>query len=126
MTFTVTNTGQTTARNLAAAINLPADVFLDTLEVPGDWTCAPLPGSNKTAECTLPSLAPGAMSTIQVAVFASGKGAAGREIVATVWADGLTRVTATTTIAMVTPNLVFSPTVSTDLSSGGTGPSPSG
>gem|GEM_PF-3164559 len=122
VTFTVTNSGQTTARNLAAAINLPADVSWDGLAVANDWTCAErVPGSNTTATCTLASLAPGATSTLQVAVHATGN-ATGRQITATVDADGLAQASAATTLQVVASSLAFSPAVTAYLVHDASGP----
>jgi len=104
VTFKVTNTGQTTANKLTASVDLPADVFLDAPEVPGDWTCAPLNGSHQTATCTLASLAPGVTSALKVAIHANGN-TWDEIITASVSSDGLVAVPASTTLHMVESRL---------------------
>jgi hypothetical protein len=102
---------------LTAEIDLPAGVFWDGLAVVGDWTCdGPIAGSNKTANCTLtpPKLDPGATSTLQVAVHTNGNGGGGKTITAAFAADGLTVVTASTTLQIVS-SLAFSSAVTADL-----------
>jgi len=121
VTFTVKNTGQTTANKLTASVDLPADVFLDALEVPGDWTCGSFNGSNHTATCTLPSLAPGVTSALRVAIHANGN-TSDEIITASVSADGLVAVPASTTLQMVESPLAYSGAVTADLVLGAPGP----
>ena len=108
VTFTVKNTGQTTAASLKALVELPAGVFWDGPAVVGDWTCVdPGPGSNKPVDCTtLAGLAPGTSSTLQVAVHAPGD-VSDKIITASVSAaDGLVvAVPASTTLLMVESRL---------------------
>ncbi|WP_308199857.1 sigma-70 family RNA polymerase sigma factor [Actinotalea sp. K2] len=122
VSLTVQNTGQVTARGLAASVSLPAAVQQDSLLTLSDWACGTGSGANTTIPCTLAELAPGQTSTLEVAVRATGGGASGRDITVAITGEGTAPVTASTRVQLVQPVLGFADTVTEDLVLGSSGP----
>src|SRR5206468_761088 len=70
--ISVANTSATTAFNLSLTDPLPAGVTFVSETHPGGWTCTdPAVGTNGTLTCTKPSLAPGALTSVNLVVHAS-------------------------------------------------------
>lgn len=87
LTYAVSNTGSSAATGVTLAITLPGGMSFDGAATGSPWTCTAPRGTNRTATCSLPELAPGAASELTVRVHAEG--AAAGPIATTVKADGV-------------------------------------
>ena len=122
VTVVVKNTGETTARALVAVVDLPGGVFWDRgLVVVTDWSCTdPRSGSSAEVTCTLPELAPGGQSDLQIPVSMNGALGGGRDIAITVEADGVS-LSEPVRSTIVASDLVFSSPVTAYLIRGASG-----